>query len=90
MSLSTVAKNRQLRISLAYYIFCAKECLRGLMQAGKKNMERIAEVVPDSDEQVLLHFLSISKLGRARCPRARGVGSGRLAGRKRRQCTAHR
>jgi hypothetical protein len=40
------------------------------MQAGKKNMERIAEVVPDSDEQVLLHFLSISKLGRARCPRA--------------------
>ena len=32
------------------------------MQAGKKNMERIAEVVPDSDEQVLLHFLSISKL----------------------------
>lgn len=30
------------------------------MQASKKNMERMAEVVPDSDEQVLQHFLSNS------------------------------
>jgi SRSO17 transposase len=30
------------------------------MQARKKNMERMAEVVPDSDEQVLQHFLSNS------------------------------
>jgi len=30
------------------------------MQARKKNMERMAEVVPESDEQVLQHFLSNS------------------------------
>jgi SRSO17 transposase len=30
------------------------------MQARKKNMERMAEVVPDSDAQVLQHFLSNS------------------------------
>ena len=30
------------------------------MQARKKNMERMAEVVVESDEQVLQHFLSNS------------------------------
>ena len=30
------------------------------MQARKKNMERMAEVVPDSDEQALQHFISNS------------------------------
>ena len=38
----------------------SQQYLQGLMQAGKKNMERMAEVVPDSDEQVLQHFLSNS------------------------------
>lgn len=33
------------------------------MQARKKNMERMAEVVPESDEQVLQHFLSNSNWG---------------------------
>jgi len=36
----------------------AKHYLCGLMQAEKKNMERMAEVVPESDEQALQHFLS--------------------------------
>ena len=31
----------------------AQQYLSGLMQAGRKNMERMAEVVPDSDEQAL-------------------------------------
>ena len=30
------------------------------MQSRKKNMERMAEVVPESDEQVLQHFLTNS------------------------------
>jgi SRSO17 transposase len=38
----------------------AQQYLSGLMQAGRKNMERMAEVVPDSDEQALQHFLSNS------------------------------
>jgi SRSO17 transposase len=38
----------------------SKQYLSGLMQARKKNMERMAEVVPASDEQVLQHFLSNS------------------------------
>ncbi len=38
----------------------SKQYLRGLMQARKKNMERMAEVVPESDEQVLQHFLTNS------------------------------
>ncbi len=38
----------------------SKQYLRGLMQATKKNMERMAEVVPESDDQVLQHFLSNS------------------------------
>ena len=31
------------------------------MQARRKNMERMAEVVPESDDQVLQHFLSNSR-----------------------------
>ena len=38
----------------------SQQYLCGLMQARRKNMERMAEVVPDSDEQVLQHFLSNS------------------------------
>lgn len=38
----------------------SQQYLRGLMQVRRKNMERMAEVVPDSDEQVLQHFLSNS------------------------------
>lgn len=38
----------------------SKHYLSGLMQARKKNMERMAEVVPESDEQALQHFLSNS------------------------------
>jgi SRSO17 transposase len=35
--------------------------LQGLMQASRKNMERMEEVVPESDYQSLHHFLSESK-----------------------------
>ena len=45
------------------------------MQARRKNMERMAEVVPESDDQVLQHFLSNSRWDE------RGSGSGRLGGR---------
>ena len=38
----------------------AEQYLRGLVQAGRKNMERMAEVVPDTDYQRLQHFLSHS------------------------------
>jgi SRSO17 transposase len=38
----------------------AEQYLHGLMQAKKKNMERMAEKVPDTDEQSLQHFLSNS------------------------------
>jgi len=38
----------------------AQQYLCGLMQANRKNMERMAEVVPESDEQALQHFLSSS------------------------------
>jgi len=38
----------------------AQHYLCGLMQTSRKNMERMAEVVPDSDEQALQHFLSNS------------------------------
>ncbi len=38
----------------------AQQYLRGLMQAEKRNMERMAEAVPDSDEQVLQNFLTHS------------------------------
>jgi SRSO17 transposase len=34
--------------------------LKGLIQASKKNMERMAEAVPNSDDQVLQHFLTNS------------------------------
>ena len=38
----------------------AGQYLRGLTQARKKNMERMAERIPDSDDQSLQHFLSNS------------------------------
>ncbi len=38
----------------------SRQYLCGLMQAKKKNMERMAEVVPDSCDQALQHFLSNS------------------------------
>lgn len=39
----------------------AKQYLQGLMQARRKNMERMEEVVPDCDYQSLQHFLSNSE-----------------------------
>jgi len=38
----------------------AEQYLRGLVQAGRKNMERMAEVVPETDYQRLQHFLTHS------------------------------
>ncbi len=38
----------------------AKQYLKGLFQAKKKNMERMAEIVPDSNDQAYQHFLSKS------------------------------
>jgi SRSO17 transposase len=38
----------------------AQQYLCGLMQAEKRNMERMSEAVPDSDEQVLQNFLTHS------------------------------
>ena len=38
----------------------AEQYLRGLVQAERKNMERMAEVVPDTDYQRLQHFLTHS------------------------------
>jgi SRSO17 transposase len=40
--------------------FTAQQYLCGLMQAEKRNMERMAEAVPDSDDQVLQNFLTHS------------------------------
>lgn len=39
----------------------ARQYLQGLMQARRKNMERMEEVVPDCDYQSLQHFLSHSE-----------------------------
>ena len=39
----------------------AQQYLQGLMQARRKNMERMEEVVPDCDYQSLQHFLSNSE-----------------------------
>ena len=41
-------------------ILQATQYLCGLIQAEEKNMERMAEVVPGSDDQVLQHFLTYS------------------------------
>ncbi len=38
----------------------AQQYLCGLIQADKRNMERMAEAVPDSDDQVLQNFLTHS------------------------------
>jgi SRSO17 transposase len=38
----------------------AEQYLRGLVQAGRKNIERMVEVVPETDYQRLRHFLSHS------------------------------
>jgi SRSO17 transposase len=39
----------------------AQKYLQGLMQAGRKNIERMEEVVPDSDYDSLQHFVSDSE-----------------------------
>jgi SRSO17 transposase len=39
----------------------AEQYLQGLMQAGRKNMERMEEVVPECNYQSLQHFLSHSE-----------------------------
>jgi SRSO17 transposase len=41
----------------------ARSYLRGLMQSQKRNMERMTEVVPDTDYQVLQNFLTHSSWG---------------------------
>ena len=41
----------------------AQQYLCGLMQAEKRNMERMAEAVPESDDQVLQNFLTHSSWG---------------------------
>jgi SRSO17 transposase len=38
----------------------AEQYFKGLIQSRKRNMERMAEVVPDSDDQSLQHFLTHS------------------------------
>ena len=38
----------------------ASHYMRGMAQASKKNMERMAERIPESDDQSLQHFLSNS------------------------------
>jgi len=59
----------------------SRHYLYGLMQARKKNMERMAEVVPDSDEQVLQHFLSNSNWdGRAVVDQVATEADGLLGG----------
>ena len=40
--------------------FQAEQYLKGLFQAKKKNMERMAEVVPNTNDQAYQHFLSKS------------------------------
>jgi hypothetical protein len=47
----------------------AQQYLCGLMQADKRNMERMVEAVPDSDYQVLQNFLTSrqDKPGRRGC-----------------------
>ena len=49
------------RLSTRDVLTQSKQYLSGLMQARRKNMERMAEVVPESDDQVLQHFLSNSR-----------------------------
>jgi SRSO17 transposase len=61
------------RLALFHARFCAffvtrtrnvieqsKKYLFGLIQSEKRNMERMAEVVPDSDDQVYQHFMTES------------------------------
>lgn len=38
----------------------AQQYLNGLILSNKKNMERMSEIVPDTDEQKLQHFISNS------------------------------
>jgi SRSO17 transposase len=38
----------------------AQKYLSGLLQAGRRNVQRMAEVVADTDEQALHHFLANS------------------------------
>jgi SRSO17 transposase len=38
----------------------ASAYLRGLMQSEKRNMERMSEMVPETDQQVLQNFLAHS------------------------------
>ena len=48
------------RLGRRQLIAQAKAYLRGLMQAQRKNMERMVEVVPEADYQQLQHFISCS------------------------------
>jgi SRSO17 transposase len=38
----------------------APKYLRGLLQTERRNMERMAQTVPDTNEQALQHFISNS------------------------------
>jgi len=63
-----------------------KQYMSGLIQANKKNMERIAEVVPDSSAQSFQHFLSESEWNEREVIDLVALGSNMLLGNKEDSC----
>ena len=49
------------KVSTRLVVTQAEQYLCGLMQSDKRNMERMAEVVPDSNEQSFQNFISNSQ-----------------------------
>ena len=58
----------------------AEQYLCGLMQSDKRNMERMAEVVPDSDEQSFQNFISNSPWDPRAILKQIGIGTDSLFG----------
>jgi hypothetical protein len=58
----------------------AEQYLHGLMQSDKRNMERMAEVVPDSDEQSFQNFISNSSWDARAILNQIGMGADSLFG----------